>query len=238
MSLAAKLLNVFAVPGEVFNDVRRTPSMLSNWLVPSLLGALVGAVSVVLLLSQPNIQQQFQDRQRKLIEQADKARKLTPQEQQVVEKMTGPTMVKLFGAGGAVVSSFISLLWWGFGLWFIARRMLRVPVAFGKALEVAGLSMMIDVLYGLVAVLLIVKLDKVGATSSLALIIKDLDAARKGHLFAVAANIFAFWLLGVRSIGLAKLADVPYLRAAWLVVSFWFLQQLLLVLSGVAQLAM
>jgi hypothetical protein len=238
MSLAAKLLNVFAVPGEVFNDVKRTPPMLSNWVVPVLLAALVGAVSVVLLLSQPSIQKQFQERQRKFIEQADQGRKLTPQEQQMVETLTGPTMLKLFGAAGAVASSFISLLWWGFCLYLIARRMLRVPVGFGKALEVAGLAMMIDVLYGLVAVLLIVKLDKVGATSSLALIIKDFDAARKGHLFAVAANIFAFWVIGVRSVGLAKLADVSYLRAAWLVISFWFLQQLLLVMTGVAQLAM
>ena len=238
MSLAAKLLNVFAVPGEVFNDVKRTPPMLSNWLVPALLGALVGAVSAVILLSQPSIQKQLQDRQHGFIEQAEKAGKLPPQERLLVEKLTGPTMIKLCGATAAVAISFVSVLWWGFVLCFIARRMLKVQVGFGKALEVAGLATMIDVLYGLVAVLLIVKLDHVGAASSLAVMTKDFDAARKGHLFAVAANIFAFWVVGVRSIGLAKLADVPYLRAAWLVVTFWFLLQLLLVITGVAQMAM
>jgi hypothetical protein len=155
----------------------------------------------------------------------------------MVEKMTGPTMVKVCGATGAVAGSFIGVLWWGFVLWFIARRMLKVPVGFGKALEVAGLAIMIDVLCGLVAVLLIIKLDKVGTTSNLTLIINDFDTARKGHLSVVAA-IFTFWVLAVRSIGLAKLADVPYFRAAWFVVSFWFLLQLLLIMTGVAQLAM
>jgi len=234
MSLAAKLLNVFAVPGEVFNDVKSTPRMVSNWLVPVVLGALVGAVWAVLQLSQPAFQKQFQDWQHKFIDQAEKARKLTPQEQHIVEKMTGPTMVRICGATGAVAGSLIGVLWWGFILWFIARRMLKAPVGFGKALEVAGLAMMIDVLCGLVAVLLIVNLDKVGTTSNLTLLVKDVDAVRKGHFSTVAA-IFTFWVLGVRSIGLAKLADVPYFRAAWFVISVWFLLQLVLIMTGVAQ---
>lgn len=237
MSLAAKLLNVFAVPGEVFNDVRRTPPMVSNWLVPVLLGALVGAVWAVLQLSQPSLQKQFQDWQRKFIEQADKARKITPQEQAIIEKVTGPTIVKVCGATGAVAGSFIGALFWALVLFLIARLMLKAPVGFGKALEVAGLAMMIDVLCSFVAVLLIVNLDKVGTTSNLTLVVKDIDAVRKGHFSTVAA-VFTFWVLGVRSIGLAKLTDVPYFRAAWFVISFWFLLQLLLIMTGVAQLAM
>ena len=238
MSLAAKLLNVFAVPGEVFTDVKQTRNTVSNWLAPCLLGALVAVVSVLVLLSQPSIQKQFQDRQRKFLEQAEPQSKLTPQERDLAEKLTQPEMLKLFGATGALLGSVISLLWWGFVLWFIARRMLRRPVGFGKSLEVAGLAMMIDVLYGLVALLLLVKLGKTDAAPSLSLIVKDFDAIRKGHLFAIAANVFAFWIVGVRSIGLAKLADVPYLRAAWFVVSFWFFQQLLLAMTGLAQFGM
>ena len=113
MSLAAKLLNVFAVPGEVFNDVKTTPRMVSNWLVPVVLGALVGAVWAVLQLSQPTFQKQFHDWQHKFIDQAEKTRKLSPQEQNIVEKMTGPTMVRICGATGAVAGSFIGVLWWG-----------------------------------------------------------------------------------------------------------------------------
>jgi len=86
--------------------------------------------------------------------------------------------------------------------------------------------------------LLIVNFGRIGATPSLALMVKDFDVTRKGHLFAAAANIFSLWVVGVRSIGLAKLTNAPLLRAAWLVVTVWVLQQCLLVISGLAQLGM
>src|SRR5260221_621570 len=156
MSLAARLLNVFAVPGEVFNDVKRSSRRISNWLVPSVLGAVVGALSVAIILSQPSIQKQFQDRQNRFIEQAEKAGKLSPQERQAAEKFTSPAMLRVFGASGAAVGSFTAVRWWGFGLWFVARRMLRTPVTSVKALEGAGLAMMIEVLGGIVSGLMIV----------------------------------------------------------------------------------
>lgn len=238
MSLAARLLNVFAVPGEVFGDLKSAAPAISNWLVPSILGAVIGVISAIIVLSQPTIQQQFRDRQNKLMEDRMKAGKMTEQERALAEKLTGPAVLKVMGSAGAVLGSFLSVLWWGFILWFLARKMLKVQVSFAKALEVAGLAMMINVLGGIVAMLLIVNLGRMGATPSLALMVKDFDATRKGHLFAAAANLFSFWVVGVRSIGLAKLAGVPYLRAAWLVVTFWVVQQSFFIVTGLGQLAM
>jgi hypothetical protein len=238
MSLAARLLNVFAVPGEVFGELRISPHAVSNWLVPAIFSAVVGAITVFVMFSQPAIQQQFRDKQTKLIEERTKAGKMTPQERAVVEKLTGLTVLRAVGAAGAVVGSFLNVLWWGFVLWWLAGRMLKVQVPFSKSLEVAGLAMMINVLGGLVAMLLILNLGRSGATPSIALVVKDFDAGRKSHLFAAAANVFSFWVVGVRSIGLAKLAGVPYLRAGWLVVSFWVLEQSLFIITGLGQLAM
>lgn len=238
MSLAARLLNVFAVPGDVFADVKRAPGAASNWLVPALLGAVVGVIFVNLFLAQPAIQKQIHERRSKLIEEASNSGKLTAQQRHTAEQLTSPGMLKFFGVSGAIAGSFLSVLWWGLVLWFLARRMLRVEVGFGKALEVAGLATMIDVLGAIVAMVLVVNLGRMGATPSLALAVKDFDMSRKGHLFAAAANVFSFWVVGVRSIGLAKLANVPYLRAAWLVVTFWILQQSVAILTGLAQLSM
>jgi len=42
-SLAARLMNVFAVPGEVFDEVKASAHSAGNWLLP----ALVGSVSVL-----------------------------------------------------------------------------------------------------------------------------------------------------------------------------------------------
>jgi Yip1-like protein len=236
MSLAARLLNMFAIPGQVFNDVRISPPTVSNWLVPALMGAIVGALAAVVIFSQPSIQEQFK-KENQRIQEAVTAGKVTPDLARLLEKITAPTSMKVFGAAAAALGSFAGVFWWGLVLWFLAQRMLHVNVPFNKALEVAGLAMLIDVLGSVVGMLLIVHLGRIGATPSLALVIKDFDVTRKGHLFAAAANVFAFWVVGVRSIGLAKLAGVPYLRAAWLVVTFWVLQQSLLVVTGIAQLA-
>ena len=56
MSLAARLLNVFAIPGEVFEVVKASRVCLGNWLLPVLLSAVVGTVSAIVILSQPAMQ--------------------------------------------------------------------------------------------------------------------------------------------------------------------------------------
>ena len=242
MSLSARLLNVFAVPGEVFAEVRAAPATVVNWLVPVLLMAAVGVVSVFIIFSQPNILQQLKEQQNKAFDQQVKAGKISQADaekaQAVVEKFMGPTVLKLAGGIGAVVGSFVRVIWWGFVLWVLGRRFLKVEFDFVKGLEVAGLATMISVLGSVVAVLLIVNLERMGATPSLALAIKDFDATRKSHLFLGAANVFSFWFIGVVSVGLAKVAGVPFLRAAWLVCFYWVLQESLLILVGLGQMAL
>jgi len=66
----------------------------------------------------------------------------------------------------------------------------------------------------------------------LALVAGDFDAARKSPLLLGAANLFSFWLVGVLSVGLAKLAGVPFLRAAWFVFAIWVIQQSFFILVG------
>lgn len=237
MSLAARLLNVFAVPGEVFNEIKTAPVSVSNWLVPAILAAIVGTISVLVVLSQPAVQKQLQEKQSALLQKAAKSGNLSDQERRAAERFTGPVAVRVFGIAGAVVGSFINVFWWGFLLWFLGRLLLKVPLPFSKTLEVAGLSTMVNVVGGIVALLLITKLGGGETGSSLAVVVKDFDSARKGHAFGIATTIFAFWVVGVRSIGLARLADVPYLRAAWLVVACWMLEQSLLILTGLGQLA-
>ena len=57
-SLAARLLNVFAIPGDVFEEVKNSAMCMANWLVPALLLIVVGCIGASLVYSQPAIQQQ------------------------------------------------------------------------------------------------------------------------------------------------------------------------------------
>ena len=99
-----------------------------------------------------------------------------------------------------------------------------------KTLEVAGLALMISVLGAVVTLLLTLNLSKVFAAPGLALVVSDFDAHRKSPLLLGAANVFSLWLVGVLSVGLGKLAGVPFLRAAWFVFAAWVIQESFLVL--------
>jgi hypothetical protein len=242
MSLAARLLNVFAVPGEVFTEVKSAPSSVSNWLVPVLCSVIVGVVSAFIIFSQPAVIQQLHEQQTKAMDQQVQAGKMTQaqadQALAVMEKFTGPTMLRILGGAGAAVVSFVHLIWWGFVLWLLSKWFLKVSIPFPKTLEVVGLAMMISVLGQIVAMLLIVNLGKMGATPSLALTVSNFDATRKSHLFLGAINVFQFWLVGVMSVGLAKLANAPVVRALWLVLTYWVLQESFFILVGLGQLAL
>lgn len=232
MSLVARLLNVFAVPGQVFEELSAARAVVSNWLVPALLAALVGMVSAAVLLSQPAFQKQFQERQTRLIEQATKTGRLTAQERNLLEQMMRPAVLKAIGAAGAAIGSFGNVAWWGFVLWLLARMFLRVQVPFGKTMEVAGLAMMINVLGGVLLFALLSNVGQTGAAPILSLLGKDSNGAGTSRSLAIVVNVFSVWVLAVRAIGLAKLARVSYFRAAWAVFTFWLVEQSVLILLG------
>jgi len=73
MSLPARLMNVLAGPGEVFDRIKASLPAASNWLVPALLFALVGAISCFVIFSQPAIVQQIHEQQAKKMDELVKA---------------------------------------------------------------------------------------------------------------------------------------------------------------------
>ena len=235
MSLPARLLNVFAVPGQVFEELSAAPTLMSNWLVPAVLAALVGIISATVLISQPAFQKQFHERQSRVIEQATKAGRLTPQERNLLDQMTRPAVLKVIGAAGAAVGSFGNILWWGFVLWFLARIIIRVQVPFGRSMEVAGLTMMINVLGGVVLLALLSNLGQTAAAPNLSLLSKDANATGTSRSLAIVVNVFSVWVVAVRAIGLAKLTGTSYFRAGWAVFTFWLMEQSLLILIGLGQ---
>ncbi len=228
-SVLARLLNVFAMPGAVFEEVKAAPRTVLNWLVPALFLATVGALSALVILSQPTLQQQIHQQQTKMLAHQVKAGKMTQAEadrtQALAEKIAQPIVLKLVGSLGAVVGSFLQIFAWALVLWLLGRWFLKTPFDFEKALEVAGLGMMIAVLSGVVTLVLAVSFSREGAPSSVALVIKDVEALRNSRVFLAATNVFAVWLISVMSAGLAKLAGVPWVRAAFLVFVYWLAKE-------------
>src|ERR1051325_1191237 len=93
MSLMARLLNVFAVPGEVFEQVRNAPRSIATWLVPAIIFGIVGTVTVFVMFSQPGIIQKMREKQAKSIDKMVSQGKLTRQQadqQMEVGQKVGP----------------------------------------------------------------------------------------------------------------------------------------------------
>ena len=184
MSLTARLFNVFADPGEVFEEVKNGKPSAANWLVPALVYMLVGVISVVVIFSQPAIVQQIHDQQAAAMDQQVKAGKMTQaqadQAMAMMEKVAGPGILKIFGSVAAALGSFAHIFWWAFVLWLMALLVLKQKVPFLKMAEVAGLATMIIVLGAIITTLLTVITGKLGITLSPALACQQLRHQKQG----------------------------------------------------------
>ena len=229
-SLAARLLNVFATPGEVFEEVQAARPATANWLVPAILAVIVGVAAVLIQFAQPAFVQHFRDQAAGTYDGMVKAGKMSQAEADkfvgIIEKVAQPA-----GCVAVVAGSFARVFWWALVLWLLALIFWKKKFSYLKAVEVAGLASMISVLGSVVALLLTVNFGKESAPS-LALAVPDFNPKNPVHLALAAANVFDFWILGVMATGLARLARVPFARAFFLVVGYWLALLVFLISLG------
>lgn len=241
MSLAARLMNVFATPGDVFEDVKNSAPSTANWVVPVSLFGIVSAISVVIIFSQPAVVQKTLEPREKMIEQQANAGKISRESAdkqiEVLEKY-GPLILKITGGVGAVCMSFILLFGWAFVFWLLGRFFLKSSLNYMKLAEMLGLASAISVLQQIIKMLLVVSFSNPMASPSLAMLLKNPDPQNKLFMLLSALDVLTIWVLAVRSIGLAKLANVSFARAAVLVfASWWVLFGLMLVVTSAFQAA-
>ncbi len=230
-TLWSRLFNIFAAPGDVFEEIKNCKPAVANWLAPALVLMVAGMISSVVIFSQPNVAQQIHEQQQKAFDKQISAGKMTQaqadQAAQMAEKFSGPSMLMIFGCVGAAATSFATPFWAALLLWLIARFYLKSPVGYMKVLEVAGLALMITVLAVVVKTLLIILTGNLYAALSPAMLVKHFDQQNPVHQILLMLDVMTFWLLAVRSIGLAKLTGASFGRAAVPVFVVW------LVITGV-----
>ncbi len=224
MSLGARLLNVFATPGDVFDRVKAAGPTMLNWLAPALLTILVGWACAWLIFSQDSIRHQLnQITDQAIQKQVEKAHMSEAQAEQmraVAEKYSGLTQ-KFMAIVGPVLGAFISPFLMGLLLWLIGTKALKGQFDYMKAVEVVGLSNMIVILHGIIKTLLIVAMGNLFAGPSLVLLVKDFNPQNPAHLLLAAVDVMTFWLLAVRSIGLARLSGASVAKAAAWLFGLW-----------------
>ena len=222
-SLVSRMTNIFAAPGEVFNEIKAAALANTNWVAPAILLTLAGWVSAALIFSQPAIRQQMSELADRSIDQmvekgrlsGDQAEKAKP----TAEKMA-VTAGAISAVAGAPVFAFVSPFWWGLILW-LGGKVLKGNFEYLKAVEVAGLANMILVLDAVVRTLLILVTGNLFASLSLALAVKDFDPQNTLHGLCALVNVMLFWALLVRAIGLARLSGASVGKAALWVFGIW-----------------
>lgn len=239
-SLMSRLMNVFAAPGEVFEEVKSSPPSTANWFVPVLLSCVVGVTYVMVVFSQPAIQQQLRDQQEKKLSQRVEKGKMTAEQADQARKgieAMGSKMdiiVKVSGSAGAVATSFVWVFVIGLVLMLLGKLAFKSPVAYMKAVETAGLAGMITVLGGIIGMLLAVGMGSMMATPSPALFIGDFDPSNKVHLSLASLNVITLWYVAVLSVGLSRLSGASFAKSAAWLYGLWLLLRVGAVLLGSA----
>jgi hypothetical protein len=222
MSLAGRLTNVFAAPGEVFDDVRTSRNSAANWLVPAFLLMVVSWIGVWLVFSQPAIQQQLSEITDQAIEkqvakmpkeQADRVREQAARFGGMGQKI-GAAVVPVFGG---LVTPFL----WALVYWLVGNKVLKGTFSYMKTVEAVGLSTMIVVLDSVIRTLMALAMGNVFAAPSLALFVKNYDPQNTTHALLSLVNVMTFWVLLVRSIGLARLSNASLAKAGLWVFGLW-----------------
>ena len=227
-------MNVFAIPGDVFEEIKASKPSTANWLVPVLITCLVSSMAAVIVLSQPAILQKIHEQQEQTFERQVKAGKMTQQQADqamaIVEKFSSPTMMKIYGMGGSIFYGFARLFWWATVLWLLGKWFLHVRFDYIKTMEVAGLAGMIGVLGTIVTMLLQVNLSNPASSPSLALLVSDFDQKKISHVLLATVNVFDLWQAGVLASALARLAGTPFFRGAFVMFAFWIVWHSFLIL--------
>ncbi len=230
MSLAARLLNVFAIPGDVFDEVRKAPPSAANWVVPMLVLILVGCIGAWLVYSQPAIQQQLRESQDKIMDKLVEKGTI-PKEAADRQREGGGVGAQIGPYLGVVASAVVTPCWWGLLIW-VGGKVLKGNFPFMKGVEAVGLGNAISVLGTIVTTLLCVSLSSVNGAPSAALLVKDYDPQNTSHALLGLVNVIDFWVLTVWSIALARLSGARFLPAAIWVFGLWIAKTALLVGIG------
>jgi hypothetical protein len=239
MSLGDRFVNLFASPGELFQNVRTSPPTHTNWILPLVLLVVVTIAMTQVLLHNPSLVDQLttmmRDGMKKGVEQAIRDGKITEEQAEAQFEMFRPgSMLFLISSTvGPILWSLVRLFALGLLFWLVGRSAMNAAgTPYMKVVEVVGLTLLISALESIVTTMLMVGLDSIHATPSLALAVSGFDPMNTVHAALAKVNVFTLWILAVLSIGLARLFQRDFPKVAVLVFALWFLWSAVSVFTG------
>ncbi|MDH4068903.1 MAG: YIP1 family protein [Ignavibacteria bacterium] len=241
MSFLDKVVNLFASPGELFEEIARTGITARNWLIPWLIYVLITIVTGQILVGNPSLSGQLESAMRKQFDQSVEksiiAGDMTQEEaEQAFETFASPRSpwFSLMSAGGTLFLSLAILFLLGLIGWLLGRTAMNATAEFMKVVEVLGMVFIISGVEQVVTMALMLLTDSIYASPSLALLLlPDVNLEDRTHLALAKLNLFTFWIIALVSIGLGKLFYRDSLKVFALVAALWVLWSLFSILEGI-----
>ncbi len=236
MSLSEKITNIFASPGELFENVRLTPRTNSNWVIPWILFAIVAIVLGQLVMNNPSLADQIGTMIKKGFDkQVQEGKMSQEQADRTFEQFAKPgsAMFTITQVAGSVLGPLLAIFVLALVYWVLGRTAMKATSPYMKVAEVVGLTLFIGVLEQIVTTILMFAMDSITATPSLGIFVSNFDMENKLHLALAKVNVFTFWSLIVVSIGLSKLFQRDFPKVLVLVFALWVLWSIVSILAGI-----
>lgn len=215
-SVWARLINILAIPSNVFEEILAASPGPANWLLPTLL---VCASGLVLLGATGD-----GDHTAAAIGQLSRASPLSTEQIDWLSKHR-----KLIAGATVCLDAFAGLFWSAFVLWYIGRVPLKTRFPFGKALEVVGLTGSILILGTIVTALLASIVGDPSVKPALSVLVLRLEVDSPTRAALDTLNFFHLWAIAVLALGLSKLTLVTFKEAAFWVFGYWVVARLALI---------
>jgi len=236
MSFSEKVTNIFASPGELFENVRLTPSTNSNWVVPWIIFAIVAIIMGQLVMNNASLADQIGAVIKKGFDKQVQEGKM-PQEQaeRTYEQFAKPgsMMFTIAQVAGAVLGPLLAVFVLGLVYWLLGKTAMKATSPYMKVVEVVGLTLFIAVIEQIVTTLLMFAMDSITASPGLGIFVSNFDMENKLHLALAKINVFTFWGLAVVSVGLSKLFQRDFPKVLVLVFALWVLWSVVTIFTGI-----
>jgi hypothetical protein len=235
MSFTEKIVNVFASPGDLYENVQQTGPTNSNWFVPWIILVVVMIITTQLMMSNPALLDQLGMTMRNSMDKAVQNGKLTQDlaDQQYRQFGPGSTLFTIIAIVGPAFVTFVTLFALGLVYWLLGKTAMSASSPFMKVVEVVGLTYLIGSLESVVTTLLMFAMNSIFATPSLALVVQDFSIENKLHVALAKVNVFTIWKLVVTGVGLAKLFQRDLAKVMVLVFALWIIWAVVTVLAGI-----
>lgn len=214
LSFTDKLTGIFSEPGVTYSNIASYPLKHTDWLIPVIITLVIAAVMNFLVMSNPEISYQLEQKQiaqqEKMFDDFVKKGAMTQSEADKA-KEESIDKIKQFGSGVGRIFSVISIIVFGFIAFFIsctiyfliAKFILKGEGSYVSALIANGLTYFIVSIQSILAGIYALFTEKFVTDLSIASLL-DIEKTGAGY-FLGKLEPFTIWAVVILGIGLSKM---------------------------------